>query len=166
MRGEEVTRGTRALVVLLLGLIPALLSGCTGSTKSAASDAGTNCSRATSYLMSCGITRSVQHCEFITADVECESACDLNTSCAYFLGQNPAEGPARAQCGGRCTCEAAKRRATECGVVADFDCAPICNCPYYYGCSDGIPAYIACRAACPPWPEPTDASDNADASAN
>ncbi len=164
MRGEEATRGALALV--LLGLIPALFSGCTGSTKGAASDAGTNCSRAASYLMACGVTNFVSDCTFMTPDVECEAACDLGTSCAYFLGQNPAEGAARAQCGSRCTCESAKRRATECGVVADFDCAPICNCAYYSGCGDGIPAYIACRAACPPWPGPTDASDGADASAN
>ena len=151
---------------VLLCCISGMMFGCNGSTSSAPADGGTNCARAASHLVSCGVTNSSRTCDSTTPDVECEAACDLDTSCAYLLGQNPAEGRARAQCGSRCTCESAKRRAVDCGVVADFDCALVCNCPYSSSCGDGIAQYISCRAACPPWPEPTDAGDVIDAATN
>jgi hypothetical protein len=144
-----------------------LLSCIAGLVAACGSNAGSNCARAASYLRSCGVTAYVS-CDPSspsTPDQECEAACDLETSCAYFLGQSPAEGRPRAQCGSRCTCESAKRRATECGVVSDFECSQVCNCPYLYTCTDGIPGYITCRTECPPWPEPTDAGDSLDAAA-
>lgn len=111
------------------------------------------CERAKAHVESCGSPATYRvDCRNLTPDVACGNHCDLETSCAYFRGESPSEGRSRSQCSSRCTCESALRRATECGLPSTFTCDALCNCPYYYDCADGIPAYAACRAQCPPWP--------------
>jgi hypothetical protein len=111
------------------------------------------CERAADYIRSCGAATTFPvDCEYLGPDVACDNRCDLEVSCDYFRGDSPSESRSRAQCGSRCTCESAQRRATECAMPPALTCDDICNCPYSNDCQDGVPAYAACRAQCPPWP--------------
>src|SRR5262245_6052617 len=153
-----------AAAYAVLSLSAASIMHCAGTTDSAPSESSL-CERARTHILNCGASQNVRTCPSNhSPDLDCESACDLELSCDYFLGRSPAESRQRSQCGSLCTCQSAKRRATECGSPAQFACDRICNCPYSNICTFGIVAYAECRAQCPPWPEPTDASDYVDAS--
>jgi len=159
---------TRQSVVMTWGILTAstaIVVQCGGTATDAADSGSSACERANRYARDCGATRFERPCPPNRApDLECDAECDLEVSCAYFLGQRPAESRERSQCGARCSCESARRRSMECGIEPQFSCDQICNCGYTWDCETGIPAYAACRAVCPPWPEPTDASDFVDVS--
>ncbi len=48
----------------------------------------TACAEANDYVASCGATNWTSTCHG-SDDEECEAMCELQISCAYFLGQNP-----------------------------------------------------------------------------
>ena len=154
--GQEISRGAMGLFSLRSLVCAATVAvgtlACAGRSHSdKPSTEKTACAKANDYVASCGATNWTSTC-YGSEDEECEATCELQTSCAYFLGQNPSEGPQIAQCGSRCTCEEALRRSEECGVTPSFDCSAICNCGYSYECDGGVAAYASCRAECPPWP--------------
>lgn len=133
-------------------LLAGLLLRCGGEAHQGETDREL-CDRAAEHVQSCNAsTTSPVNCAHLTPDVTCENRCDLAVSCDYFHGNSPSESRSRAQCGSRCTCESALRRASECGVPVTFACDHVCNCPYSHDCENGIPAYAECRAQCPPWP--------------
>jgi hypothetical protein len=133
---------------------------CSGETTERTTPSRSTCEEANDYLTKCGAVKYVRSCDWLTPHVECRARCDLAASCAYFLGDNPIEGRAHSMCSSKCTCENAIQRAAECNISVNFDCTQVCNCPYAYECDIGIPAYVECRARCPPWPDPPDAGDN------
>jgi hypothetical protein len=145
-------RTPRALALLMLAAVP-VLSHCGGEAQQTETDEQL-CRRAATHVQSCGSANYLVDCTYLTPDNACENRCDLDASCDYFQGNSPSENRTVAQCGSRCTCQSAQRRAASCGVAVSFTCDHICNCPYSYDCELGIPAYAACRAQCPPWPEP------------
>ena len=135
---------------LLLTL--ATLFACGGESRQPETNAEL-CDRAASYVQSCGTTSYPVDCTYLTPDRACDNRCDLAASCGYFQGTSPSENRSVAQCGSRCTCESAQRRANDCGIAITFTCDDICNCAYSNDCAAGITAYANCRAECPPWPD-------------
>jgi hypothetical protein len=148
-------------------LLPLFGAGCFGSTAdsepatdSSAAGAGSQdedaaelCRRTNEYIESCGSTTYSVNCDFTSPDAACSNECRLRVSCGYYQGTSPEEGRVYSQCGDRCTCESAQRRAASCGIPVAFSCDEVCNCGYSNTCDVGIPAYAKCRELCPAWPD-------------